>query len=137
MDPLIQGFSLIVNTTVVQDLQLVDSSNTEEPRIKWPTINYTQVSDCLEGWHPYLRTVQGSSVVISFFVEYISLSLYSNSTDKKILGTSLVVQWLRLCTPSAGGPSLILDQGTRSHMPQWRLEISHAATKTRSGQINK
>ena len=31
---------------------------------------------------------------------------------------SLAVQWLRLHTPNAGGPVLILGQGTRSHMPQ-------------------
>ena len=29
-------------------------------------------------------------------------------------GTSLVVQWLRLCTPNAGHPGLIPGQGTRS-----------------------
>ena len=33
-----------------------------------------------------------------------------------IRGTSLVVQWLRLCAPSAGGRVLIPGQGTRSHM---------------------
>ena len=38
-----------------------------------------------------------------------------------ILGTSLVVQWLRLWAPNAGGPGSILGQGTRSHM--------HATTK--------
>ena len=36
-------------------------------------------------------------------------------------GTSLVVQWIGLYTPNAGGPGLIPGQGTRSHM--------HAATK--------
>ena len=36
-------------------------------------------------------------------------------------GTSLVAQWLRLCTPNAGGPGSIPGQGTRSHM--------HAETK--------
>ena len=36
-------------------------------------------------------------------------------------GTSLVVQWLRLHTPNAGGPGSIPGQGTRSH--------THAATK--------
>ena len=36
------------------------------------------------------------------------------------VGTSLVVQWLRLCTPSAVGPSSIPGQGTRSHMLQLR-----------------
>ena len=30
--------------------------------------------------------------------------------------TFLVVQWLRLLTPSAGGPDSIPDQGTRTHM---------------------
>ena len=39
-------------------------------------------------------------------------------------GTSLVVQWLRLSTPSAGGPGLIPGQGTRSHMPQLRPSIA-------------
>ena len=40
------------------------------------------------------------------------------STCKRVkLGTSLVIQWLRLCVPKAGGPGLIPDQGTRSHIP--------------------
>ena len=34
------------------------------------------------------------------------------------IGTSLVVQWLRLCVPNAGGPGLMPGQGTRYHMPQ-------------------
>ena len=55
--------------------------------------------------------------------------------SKRILrGTSLVVQWLRLHTPNAGGPGLIPGQGNRSHMLQLRvrmpqLKIPHAATK--------
>ena len=32
------------------------------------------------------------------------------------LGTSLVVQWLRLPTPNDGGPGSIPGLGTRSHM---------------------
>ena len=43
-------------------------------------------------------------------------------------GTSLVVQWLRLCTPNAGGVGAIAGQGTRSHVPQ--LKALHAAPKT-------
>ena len=35
-------------------------------------------------------------------------------------GISLLVQWLRLCTPNAEGLSWIPGQGTRSHMPQLR-----------------
>ena len=38
-----------------------------------------------------------------------------NRTDSE---TSLVVQWLRLHTPNAGGLGLIPSPGTRSHMPQ-------------------
>ena len=49
--------------------------------------------------------------------------------------TSLVVQWLRLLTPSAGDPGSIPAQETRSHVPQ--LKILHAATKAQCSQINK
>ena len=55
------------------------------------------------------------------------------------IGTSLVVQWLRLCAPNAGGLSSIPGQGTRSHMlqvrvlmQQWRshmLQLRPCATK--------
>ena len=38
-----------------------------------------------------------------------------------MVGTSLVVQWIRLHAPNAGVLGLIPGQGTRSHM--------HAATK--------
>ena len=43
------------------------------------------------------------------------------------IGSSLVIQWLRLHTPNAGGPGLIAGQGTRSHMLQ--LRVPHAVTK--------
>ena len=43
-------------------------------------------------------------------------------------GTSLVVQWLRLRAPNAGGLGSILGQGTRSHM-RATTKRSHAATK--------
>ena len=52
-------------------------------------------------------------------------------------GAFLVVQWLRLCSHDAGGPSLSSGQGTRSHMMQQRWKILHATTKTRHSQINK
>ena len=51
--------------------------------------------------------------------------------------TSLVVQWLRLHTPSEGDQGSIPGQGTRAHMPQWRQKILHAETKTQDSQINK
>ena len=43
-----------------------------------------------------------------------------DSKDHVVFGTSLVVQWLRLHTRSAGGQGLIPGQGTRSHVPQVR-----------------
>ncbi|TEA29277.1 hypothetical protein DBR06_SOUSAS14810096, partial [Sousa chinensis] len=42
------------------------------------------------------------------------------SQIKRLTGISLVVQWLRLHAPSAGGPGSIPGQGTRSHMLQRR-----------------
>ena len=38
------------------------------------------------------------------------------NSKKVCSGNSLVVQWLRLHTPSAEGPGSILGQGTKSHM---------------------
>ena len=47
----------------------------------------------------------------------------------------LVVQWLRLHVPNAGGLGSIPGQGTRSHVPQ--LESLRAAAKTWPSQKNK
>ena len=47
-----------------------------------------------------------------------------------ITETSLVVQWLRLHAPNAGGQGLILDQGTKSHI----LQLGSKAVKKK---INK
>ena len=51
------------------------------------------------------------------------------------MGASLAVQWLRLCSPSAGGRGSIPAQGTRPHILQLRvhmlqLKILHATTNT-------
>ena len=43
---------------------------------------------------------------------------------KKILGTSLVTQWLSLRAPNAGGQGLIPGQGTRAQMLQLRLHTA-------------
>ena len=65
-------------------------------------------------------------------------------------GTSLVVQWLRLCVPNAGGPGSVPRQGSRFHMPQLRVQchnkrchrpqriprIPRATAETRHSQIN-
>ena len=49
-----------------------------------------------------------------------NLQRQTPSQEVKFQGSSLMVQWLWLCTPNAGGPDLIPGQGTRSHMPQLR-----------------
>ena len=46
----------------------------------------------------------------------------------------MVVQWLRLYPPNAGGLDSIPGQGNRSHMLQ--LKILCSATKTWHSQIN-
>ena len=58
--------------------------------------------------------------------------------------TSLLVQWLRLCTPSAGGWCSTSGWGTRYNMLQLRVcmlqkrsAILRAATKAQCSQINK
>ena len=71
---------------------------------------------------------------------------YTTSRICSIFGTSLVVQWLRLQAPNAGGLGSIAGQGSRSHMPQKRirmpvpkdprLKIPCATTKTWNSQIN-
>ena len=75
-----------------------------------------------------------------------------NQTDKGLAritdyGNSLVVQWLRVGTPSAGGPTSIPGQGTSSHMPQPGKKkkkkihmpplIRWTATKTHCSLISK
>ena len=50
-------------------------------------------------------------------------------------GTSLVIQWLKLHDPRAGGLGSIPGQGTRSHMLQ--LKIARAATKNGNNKFLK
>ena len=44
---------------------------------------------------------------------------------KKLSGTSLLVQWLRLCSPNAEGPGSYPGQGTRSHILQLKDPACH------------
>ena len=50
--------------------------------------------------------------------ELYSISHNGKEYEKEYIGTSLVVQWLRLCSPNTGALGSIPDQGTRSHMLQ-------------------
>ena len=57
---------------------------------------------------------------------------YGEGSLRSSLGTSLVVQWLRLCPPNAGGRvcSLVGEQ-----IPHATVKSSHAITKTWSSQM--
>ena len=50
--------------------------------------------------------------------------------SKTKTGTSLVIQWLRLQAPNAGGPSSTPDQGTRSHILQLRVCVQQQKDPT-------
>ena len=52
-----------------------------------------------------------------------------------LLGTSLVVKWLRRHSPNAGGPGSIPGQGARSHM-RAATKSPCATNKTLCRQIN-
>ena len=74
------------------------------PRL-WPSENCVRSLTCRSlGEHLSMACGEGSprKVLIGLF----------------LLGTSLVVQWLRLHAPSAGGLGSIPGQGTRSHVLQ-------------------
>ena len=91
-------------------------------------------------WNPYSHS--------GLYIPYAVSILKKKKKTKKfvlqlILGTSLVVQWLKSYAPNAGVLSLTPDQGIRSHVlqlraqrPQWRSNIPCAITKTWSSQIN-
>ena len=72
---------------------------------------------------------------------YWAFTMYQVWFKVYCVGTSLVVQWLKLHAPNAGGPGLTPGQGTRSHMPQLKslhvtMKIPHATTKTQHS-LNK
>ena len=45
--------------------------------------------------------------------------MYYSYNQKKIHGTSLVVQWLKLCASKAGGIGLICGCGTKIPQAAW------------------
>ena len=70
------------------------------------------------------------------FIGYLQGIVFTVELFLKIVtnGTSLVVQWLRFCTPNAVGPGLIPSQGTKSQMLHVRvhrmqLKIPQATVK--------
>ena len=69
-------------------------------------------------------------------------NIFKHTHTKPTLGTSPVIQWLRLCVPNAGGLGSIPSGEARSQRSQLgvlmlQLKIPHATTKTWHSQINK
>ena len=79
----------------------------------------------------FYQCAHTSSITCQEFQSFINVLTHHASSSIRLLnslrtysvGTLLVVQWLRLCTPNTGGPSSIPGQGTRSHMPQHRVQM--------------
>ena len=65
----------------------------------------------------------------------LSVKGLNTPSEKAERGPPLVVQWLGLCAPTAGGPGSIRGQGTRPHVSQ--LKTPHATAKTWHGQIDQ
>ena len=84
--------------------------------------------------HPYLHlsisttVIQASSTTWSVYHTSLKTGLCWHHLKTLICGTSLVVQWLRLHAPNAGGLGSIPGQGTRFHMHA-ATKSSHASTK--------
>ena len=88
-----------------------------------------QVSKRFRTWWPNLDMVEttcwkqqrlNENVSCDWLEPNNKLSLPNIKTTP---GTSLVVQWLRLHAPNAGGLGSISGQGTRSHMVQLRVHM--------------
>ena len=82
------------------------------------------------------RTIKPKSVELNTSVPFVcvitplleSSIILLLSELETTFGTSLVMQWIGLHTPSAGGPGSIPSQGTRSHIHA-ATESPHATTK--------
>ena len=55
------------------------------------------------------------------FIRIIWSGLWGHLFKIHVLGTYLIVQWLRLLTPSARDPGSVPGQGIRSHMLQLKI----------------
>ena len=80
------------------------------------------VQSCLPLRDPMDCSLLGSSVHGIFQARGLEWGAITFS-QKAEVGTSLVVQWLRLSAPNAGVPGSIPVQGTRSHMPQLKVPM--------------
>ena len=85
---------------------------------------------CLENpmdrgiWQTAVHGVTKSRTQLKRLSRISIFSVLSTTFKEGTIGTSLLVLWLRLSAPSAGGPGLLPGQGTRSHMFHLRVYMS-------------
>ena len=74
----------------------------------------------MEGAHSIMQVMSLKFKLHSLHSKSTSGLIYTAELghQKYNMGTSLVIQWLRLFAPNVGGLDLIPGQGTRSHMLQ-------------------
>ena len=87
-------------------------------------------------WNEYLLWTKLCSPKIHY-VEALTpnVTIFGDRAFKEvIMGTSLVVHWVRLHAPNAGGPGSIPCRGTRSHMHATTKSL-HAATRVHMPQL--
>ena len=77
-------------------------SNESVLSLRWP-----------EYWSFSISPSNEYSGLISFRIDWFDLLAAQGTLKSLLQGNSLVVQWLRLCAPNAGGVGLIPGQGTR------------------------
>ena len=71
-------------------------------------------------WQTTVHGVTKSRTQLKRLSRISIFSVLSTTFKEGTIGTSLLVLWLRLSAPSAGGPGLLPGQGTRSHVLQLR-----------------
>ena len=90
-------------------------------------------------WRAVWSFFKKLKIELPFHPSVLLLGIYPEKTETLIKKDTCwdfpVVQWLRLPSPNAGGPGLILGWGTKSHMLCLRghtlqLKIVHGAVKT-------
>ena len=102
----------------------------------YSTVNLNSGEVCLSPLDPHVhQPVHTLGIYRLLIFPRLCQVLRLRVSLKALLGTSLVVQWPRLCAPTAAGPGLIPGQGTRSCTLQ--LKVLHDAKTIWCSQINK
>ena len=108
---------------------------TERQRLESFNCKPRDTKDCSN--HQKIRRQTEKDKDKKWHKQHLSINLLKN------MGTSLMVQWVRLHTPNAGGPGLIPGQRTRSRMhaatksPHAATKSTHATTKSPHGANKK